>query len=42
MAEGRVNNWVKAFIVTAIFMAIVFRVPQLEKLVVGGNITKSA
>ena len=38
---GALNSWVKAFIVTLIFMAIVFRVPQIEKIVVGGNIQKS-
>lgn len=37
----KLNVWFKAFIVTAVVMAIVFRVPAIEKIVVGGNVSKS-
>ena len=32
------NVWVKAFIVTAVVIAVVFRVPAIEKIVIGKNL----
>jgi len=31
----KINVWLKSFIVTAVMLAIVFRVPQIRKIVVG-------
>ena len=32
-----INGWVKAIIVTAVGVAIIFRVPMIERVVIGGN-----
>lgn len=34
---GSAGGWLAAFIVTTIVLAVVFRVPQLEKIVLGSN-----
>ncbi len=41
MAAGfSINGWVKAVIVTAVGVAIIFRVPMIERLVIGSNTTR--
>jgi len=33
----KLNTWIKALIVTAVAVAIIFRVPMIERLVIGKN-----
>ena len=35
-----INGWVKSIIVTMVGIAIVFRVPMIEKIVIGSNTTR--
>lgn len=34
---GSAGGWIAAFIVTTLVVAVIFRVPMVEKLVIGGN-----
>jgi len=38
---GSAGSWIAAGIVTAVMVAIIFRVPMIEKFVTGGNTTRA-
>lgn len=41
MKVPSIGGWIMAVLVTAVGVAVIFRVPMLEKLVIGGNVTKT-